>query len=170
MRLLQLVILAVAALMMTVGTAMAQTTVRWLHIEANPAQVKIWEEVARGFEGKNPGVKVEMQFLENEAYKAKLPTILQSKDRPHIIYSWAGGVLKTQVEAGVLQDITDQVKGHSDTITPAALAAFTENSRVYGLPVALSQVGFLYNKEVTARANVDATAIKTWDDLLAAVK
>jgi raffinose/stachyose/melibiose transport system substrate-binding protein len=110
MRLLRLLALAVAALSMTVGTAMAQTTVRWLHIEANPAQVKIWEEVARGFEAKNPGVKVEMQFLENEAYKAKLPTILQSKDRPHIIYSWAGGVLKAQVEAGVLQDIGPQLK------------------------------------------------------------
>ena len=89
MRLLRFLLLAIAALSMTVGTGMAQTTVRWLHIEANPAQVKIWEEVARGFEAKNPGVKVEMQFLENEAYKAKLPTILQSKDRPHIIYSWA---------------------------------------------------------------------------------
>ena len=41
MRLLRLLALAVAALTMTVGTAMAQTTVRWLHIEANPAQVKI---------------------------------------------------------------------------------------------------------------------------------
>ena len=88
------------------NSAAAETTVKWLHIEANPAQVKIWEEVARAFEAKHPGVKVEMQFLENEAYKAKLPTILQSKDRPHIIYSWAGGVLKTQIEAGVLDDIT----------------------------------------------------------------
>src|SRR6187455_8441 len=148
MRLLRLLAPTVAALSMTVGGAMAQTTVRWLHIEANPAQVKIWEEVARGFEAKNPGVKVEMQFLENEAYKAKLPTILQSKDRPHIIYSWSGGVLKAQIEAGVLEDITDSVKGYSDTVAPAALAAFSQNGRVFGLPVALSQVGFLYNKEL----------------------
>ena len=129
MRLLRLLALAVAALSMTVGTAIAQTTVRWLHIEANPAQVKIWEEVARAFEAKNPGVKVEMQFLENEAYKAKLPTILQSKDRPHIIYSWAGGVLKAQVEAGVLQDIGPQLKGYSDQLAPAAVAAFTIDGR-----------------------------------------
>src|SRR5215216_1879862 len=142
MRLLRLLVLAVAALSMTVGGAMAQTTVRWLHIEANPAQVKIWEEVARTFEAKNPGVKVEMQFLENEAYKAKLPTILQSKDRPHIIYSWAGGVLKAQVEAGVLEDITDSVKGYSDTIAPAALAAFTIDGKTYGVPMALSEAGF----------------------------
>lgn len=170
MGLLKRLLVAATGLTLAVGAAAADTTVKWLHIEVNPAQVKIWDEVARAYEAAHPGVKIEMQFLENEAYKAKLPTILQSKDRPHIIYSWAGGVLKTQIEAGVLEDITDQVKGHSDTITPAALAAFAPNSRVYGLPIALSQVGFLYNKELMAKANVDATAIKTWDDLLAAVK
>ena len=170
MGLLKRLLVAATGLTLAVGTAAADTTVKWLHIEVNPAQVKIWDEVARAYEAAHPGVKVEMQFLENEAYKAKLPTILQSKDRPHVIYSWAGGVLKAQIEAGVLEDITDQVKGYSDTITPAALAAFTQNSRVYGLPIALSQVGFLYNKELLAKANVDPTAIKTWDDLLAAVK
>src|SRR5215211_1853380 len=125
MRLLRFLALAVAALSMTIGTAMAQTTVRWLHIEVNPGQVKIWEEVARAFEAKHPGVKVEMQFLENEAYKAKLPTILQSRDRPHIIYSWAGGVLKAQVDAGVLEDITAAVADYKDNLAPGAVAAFT---------------------------------------------
>ena len=169
MGLLKRLLLVATGLILAVGAAAADTTVKWLHIEANPAQVKIWEEVARAYEAAHPGVRIEMQFLENEAYKAKLPTILQSKDRPHIIYSWAGGVLKAQIEAGVLEDITDQVKGYSDTITPAALAAFTQNGRVYGLPIALSQVGFLYNKVLLAKANVDPAQIKAWDDLLAAV-
>ena len=170
MRLLAKLGLTAAACLLWAGSASADTTVKWLHIEVNPAQVKIWEEVARAYEASHPGVKVEMQFLENEAYKAKLPTILQSKDRPNIIYSWAGGVLKTQIDAGVLEDITDQVKGYSDSITPAALAAFTSNGRVYGLPISLSQVGFLCNKDLMAKAKVDPAAIKTWDDLLAAVK
>ncbi|MCA1477489.1 extracellular solute-binding protein [Bradyrhizobium sp. NBAIM08] len=172
MRLLGKLGLAAAACLLWASSASADTTVKWLHIEVNPAQVKIWEEVARSYEASHPGVKVEMQFLENEAYKAKLPTILQSKDRPHIIYSWAGGVLKTQIEADVLADITDSVKsgGYSDTIAPAALAAFTSNGKVYGLPTALSQVGFLYNKDLMAKGNVDASKIKTWDDLLGAVK
>jgi len=167
---LKRLLLAAALWSLAIGAAAAETTVKWLHIETNPAQVKIWEEVARAYEAAHPGVKIEMQFLENEAYKAKLPTILQSKDRPHIIYSWAGGVLKAQVEAGVLEDITESVKGYSDTITPAALAAFTQNGHVYGLPIALSQVGFLYNKELMAKGNVDPEKIKTWDDLLAGVK
>jgi raffinose/stachyose/melibiose transport system substrate-binding protein len=170
MRLFRYVALAAAALAMTVGTAAAETVVRWLHIETNPAQVKIWEEVARAFEAKNPGVKIEMQFLENEAYKAKLPTILQSRDRPHIIYSWAGGVLKTQIEAGVLEDISAPMKGYSDQLAPAAVAAFTQDGKIYGVPMVLSQVAFLYNKALTAKAGLDGATIKTWDDLLAAVK
>ena len=108
---LKRLLLAAAALSLAIGAAAADTTVKWLHLEMNPAQVKIWEEVARAYEAAHPGVKIEMQFLENEAYKAKLPTILQSKDRPNIIYSWAGGVLKAQIEAGVLEDITDQREG-----------------------------------------------------------
>jgi len=167
---LKRLLLAAAGSLFVIGTAAADTTVKWLHIADNPAEVKIWQEVARAYEAAHPGVKIEMQFLENEAYKAKLPTILQSKDRPHIIYSWSGGVLKAQVEAGVLEDITDQVKGYSDTIAPAALAAFTQNGRVYGLPYQVSQVGFLYNTDLMAKANVDPAKIKTWDDLLAAVK
>lgn len=141
-----------------------------MHLEVNPAQIKIWEEVAREFEAKHPGTKIEMQFLENESYKAKLPTLLQSNDRPHIIYSWAGGVLKAQVEAGVLQDITDQTKDTAATISAGAMAAFTRDGRVYGLPFAQSQVGILYNKELMAKAKVDGSAIKTWDDWLAAIK
>ncbi|MCP8940085.1 extracellular solute-binding protein [Alsobacter sp. SYSU M60028] len=161
---------AAAAVALSAGAAAAQTTVKWLHIEVNPQQVKIWEEVARAFEAKNPGVKVEMQFLENEAYKAKAPTLLQSKDRPHIIYSWAGGVLQSQVEAGVIEDITEPMKGYVDTLTPAAVDAFKVNGRNYGIPIAMSQVGFMYNKELMAKAGVDPSKIKTWDDFLGAVK
>jgi raffinose/stachyose/melibiose transport system substrate-binding protein len=156
--------------LMSAGPALAQTTLKWLHLEVNPSQVKIWEEVARSFESANPGVKVEMQFLENEAYKAKLPTMLQSNDRPHIIYSWAGGVLKSQVEAGVLEDITPVAKDHAANLPAGAVAAFTVDGKLYGLPAAVSQVGFMFNKELMAKGNVDGAAIKTWDDLLGAVK
>ncbi len=170
MRFLTRLALAAAGLTLAAGAAAAQTTIRWLHVEQNPAQVKIWEEVARRFEAKNAGVKVEIQFLENEAYKAKLPTLLQSRDRPHILYSWAGGVLKAQVDAGVLEEITNSVSAYKDNLSAGAVAAFTVDGKLYGLPHNVSQVGFMYNKDLFAKANLDGSAIKTWDDLLAAVK
>jgi raffinose/stachyose/melibiose transport system substrate-binding protein len=162
--------LAAMGLLLGAGAASAQTTVKWLHLEQNPAQVKIWEEAVKRFEAKNPGVKVEMQFLENEAYKAKLPTVLQSKDRPHILYSWAGGVLKAQIEADVLEDITAAVGSYKDNVSPGAVAAFTIDGKLYGLPHNVSQVGFMYNKDLFAKAGVDGDKIKTWDDFLEAVK
>lgn len=158
------------ALAFCAGSAVAQTTVKWLHIEANPVVVKLWEEVARDFEAKNPGVKVEMQYLENEAYKAKAPTLLQSRDRPHIIYSWAGGVLKSQVEAGVLEDITPAMQGYKDNLSASAVDAFTVDGKIYGVPYGVSQVGFMANKDLLAKAGVDAGRIATYDDLLDAVK
>jgi raffinose/stachyose/melibiose transport system substrate-binding protein len=170
MSMIRRAVAAFACLALSTSLAAAETTVKWLHIEVNPNQVKLWEEVARDFEAKNPGVKVEMSFLENEAYKAKAPTLLQSKDRPHIIYSWAGGVLKSQVEAGVLEDITKDVADLTPKLSPASVAAFTVNGKVYGVPYNMSQVGFMYNKELFAKAGVDGSKIATWDDLLAAVK
>ena len=170
MRMLKRAAIAATVLLLTADVAAAQTTIKWLHLDANPAQVKIWEEVARDFEARNPGVKVELQFIEAEAYKAKLPSMLQSRDRPHIIYSWAGGVLKSQIEAGVIEDITAAMAGYKDNLAPAAVSAFTLGGKIYGIPFAQTQTGFFYNKELMAKAGLDGARIKTWDDLLDAVK
>ena len=73
--------------------AAAETVVKWLHLELDPGYVAIWRKMADQYEASHPGVKIQMQFLENEAFKAKLPTLLQSSDAPDFFYSWGGGVL-----------------------------------------------------------------------------
>ena len=159
------------ALAFGVGAASAEVTVKWLHIELNPDIANYYKRTVADFEAKNPGVKVQIQVLENEAYKAKLTTLLQSADKPHIIYSWGGGVLQSQVKAGVLQDIDAAVKGDWAAATsPGAIDAFSVNGHVWGAPMLMSQVGFYYNKALFAKAGVDANAIKTWEQYLAAVK
>ena len=97
---------AISAGLAGVRVAAAETTVRMLHVEQNAAVVEYWNDIARRYEATKPGVKVEVQYLENEAYKKKLTTLLQSPDRPNIIYSWGGGVLREQVKAGVIEDLS----------------------------------------------------------------
>lgn len=152
--------------------ARAATTVRWLHIEQNTDVAGFYADVAHRFESATPGVKVDLQFLENESFKKKLTTLLQSPDKPHIVYSWAGGVLREQVKAGVIQDLTPAVdaNGWRNRFGTAGLQPYTVNNRVYGLPMLTSQVGFFHSKPLFAKADVDAAAIKSWDDFLAAVK
>jgi raffinose/stachyose/melibiose transport system substrate-binding protein len=162
---------AALALILGVQGALAETTVKWLHIEQNPEVVAYWEEVARDFEAKNPDVKIEMSYLENQAFKAKLTTMLQSEDRPHLFYSWGGGVFHAQAEAGVLLDITDSMDDEwAATFNPTSLEAFTYDDAVYGVPMLTSQVTFWYNKELMDQAGIDPDAIETWDDFLAAVQ
>lgn len=146
-------------------------TVRWLHIEQNPEVVAFYVDVVKRFEAANPGHKVEMQFLENESFKKKLTTLLQSPDKPHIVYSWAGGVLREQVKAGVIEDLTPAMNtGWRDRYSASALSLYTINGRVWGVPMITTQVGFFYNKDLFNKAGIDATTIKSWDDLLATVK
>src|SRR6478609_3519813 len=165
--------IAIALLSLAIGiaTAGAEVTVKMLHVEQNPQVSGFWKEIAQSFMAAHPGVKVDIQYLENEAYKKKLTTLLQSPDRPHIIYSWGGGVLREQVKAGVVEDLSAAMTTDwRERFSPAAIQAYTLNGKIYGVPMLVSQVGFFYNKELFAKAGVDANAIKTWDDLLAAVK
>ena len=75
-------------------------TIKWLHLtgESSPEYPNFVRAVEE-FEAKT-GHKVEMMYLENESFKAKLPTMLQSDDRPDIFNSWGGGVMYAKAEAG----------------------------------------------------------------------
>ncbi len=139
-------------------------------LEVNQTNQPLWQKMGDNFAATHPGVKVKVDYLENEAFKAKLPTLLQSKDRPDIIYSWAGGVMKAQIEAGYIKDISDARADLEKNIYEAPLNAYRVDGKQYGIPVELSLVGFFYNKALVDKAGVDMSSIKTWDDLLAAVK
>ena len=95
--------------------AAAQDTINWLHLETNPGMVDLMNQAVTEYKGLNPEANFELQFLENEAYKAKLTTLLQSDDAPDIVYSWGGGVLDEQVKAGVLRDIDGVVSAETKT-------------------------------------------------------
>lgn len=159
-----------AAIALSVATAQAQTTIRLLHVDTNPDTQALWAQAAQDFGAERPGVTVDVQYLENEAYKAKLPTLLQSDERPNIIYSWSGGVMRAQNDAGFLADVTEPASTFADRFSAGAAGAFNIEGKIVGAPNHLSEVVFFYNKELVAKAGVDPTAIKTWDEFLAAVK
>ena len=62
--------------------AFADTTVTVLHVSENPGQVALWQKIAKDYNAEHKGVKVEFKYLENEAFKAKLTTMLQSERIP----------------------------------------------------------------------------------------
>lgn len=145
--------------------------VKVLRAEVPPAEKAYYNAVVAAFEKANPGVDVSFQYLANEAYKQKLTTLLQSDQKPGIIFSWAGGVLAQQAEAGVLSDMSASVmKSWADTFSPTSIGAFTVDGKIFGVPMGASDVVFWVNRSLAAKAGIDLEALKTWDDFLAAVK
>jgi raffinose/stachyose/melibiose transport system substrate-binding protein len=169
-----LIALGTLALLAASVPANAQTTIKWLHLEANPDRLKTWEDIAAEYEKAHPDVDIQFQFLENEAFKAKLPTLLQSNDAPSMFYTWGGGVLKAQSETGAIRDLTAAMDADGgawrNAISPAAVDGLSIDGKVWAAPVQSGLVSFFYNKDLFEKAGVDASTIKTWDDFLGAVK
>ncbi|MBV8143182.1 MAG: carbohydrate ABC transporter substrate-binding protein [Verrucomicrobia bacterium] len=165
-------LLSLALLGLLSLSASAETTVKILHLQKLPKVLAIWQEAAQQYEKAHPGVNVKFDYLENEAFKAKLPTLLQSKDRPNLFWSWGGGVMIEQINAGVCQDITNAISqgGFKDTFYPAGVQNFTYQGKTYGLPNDVAPIVFWYNKDLVQKAGVDPTKIKYWDDFIEAVK
>ncbi|HXT09266.1 MAG TPA: extracellular solute-binding protein [Roseiarcus sp.] len=153
------------------ATGFADTTVTILHVNENKAAVKIWDQSAADYNAAHKGVKVEFKYLENEAFKAKLPTMLQSEaSRPSAFYSWGGGVMEAQAKAGFLKDIKGEVADTVNTLSPTAVAAFTVDGKLYGLPFDTDAVPIFFNKALFAKAGLKPEEMRTWDGFLAGVK
>ena len=151
--------------------AFADTQVTVLHVSDNAAQKAIWDEIAKDYNAAHPGVKVQFKYLENEAFKAKLPTMLQADEsRPDLFYSWGGGVMQAQDKAGFLKDVTKDVSAWDSDLSPTAVDAFKVDGKIVGVPFEVGEVVFYYNKKLFEKAGVKAEDIKSWDDFLGAVK
>ena len=166
--------IALAAMLglMALAPAQAQTVVKYLNLASIPEEVALMNEAVKEYEAANPGVKVELPFLENEAFKAKLTTLLQSADAPDVFHSWGGGVFYEQAAAGVLRPIEGVLSQEAkDAQGTAGVSAFTApDGHIYGIARDVSEVVLWYNKALFAQAGVDPASLATWDGFLAAVQ
>jgi len=165
-----LALASACALALAASSALAETNVTILHVNEVAAAKTLWEKIAADYNAAHPGVKVQFKYLENEAFKAKLPTMLQSDERPDLFYSWGGGVMQAQEKAGLLKDITADLADVESKMSTTAVNAFKVDGKAVGVPFEMGEVAFYYNKKLFAQAGVKAEDIKSWDDFLGAVK
>jgi raffinose/stachyose/melibiose transport system substrate-binding protein len=119
-------------------------------------------------------VTIEITVLENEAFKTKLSTVMQSGETPDIFQSWGGGTMNEQAEAGLLKDISADLDADGgawgNSFAPGALGVYSHEGANYGVPWDMGMVGVWYNKDLFEQAGLDPeTPPATWDEFLAAV-
>jgi len=148
-----------------------QVTITWWHIQVADDQKALWQEMADEYMAAHPNVTIEITVLENEAFKTKITTVMQSGNPPDIFQSWGGGGMNEYVKAGLLKDITADLEkdGWKDTFSPGALGVFSYDGKFYGVPRDMGAVGFWYNKDLFAQAGIEAPPT-TWSEFLEVVK
>jgi raffinose/stachyose/melibiose transport system substrate-binding protein len=151
------------------GGASGTTTLEWWHINTTDPAKTVWAGLARQFETQHTGVKIKIVMLENESYKSKMTALTASGKLPDVFHTWGGGVLKQQVDAGLVEDLTDRTQAWSDTLLPVAKEAYLLDKKVYGVPDDIGMVGFWYNKALFKRAGVPQPPT-TWSGFLDAVR
>ena len=146
-------------------TPAEEVTIEWWHIHNEGAMLELWQAMADEFMEANPGVQINITVNENEAFKTALQTNLQAGDVPDLFQSWGGGGLREQVDAGLVQDITDASSGFTGNLNEGAVGLYQVDGVQYGIPFNLGMVGFWYNKDLFAQAGIDAPPA-TWEELL----
>ena len=60
------------------------------------AQIKVWDAIARQFETEHAGVKVEMNYQDDDLYQTiGLPNLLNGRNAPDIYFEWVGHRLES---------------------------------------------------------------------------
>ncbi|MEV0173736.1 extracellular solute-binding protein [Streptomyces sp. NPDC050803] len=150
------------------GSSDGTTTIEWWNISTTQPAKDVWAALAKKFEAQNPKVKVKIVQLENEAYKSKMTALTASGKLPDIFHTWGGGVLKQQVDAGLVEDLTDRTKPWADELLPVAMEPYLIDEKQYGIPFDIGMIGFWYNKALFKKAGIAAPPT-TWSGFLDAV-
>jgi raffinose/stachyose/melibiose transport system substrate-binding protein len=167
--------LAPAATDTTAPTAAPQpVTVTWWHISTAENHKALWQKLADEYTALHPNVTINITVLENEAFKTKLTTTMQSgSDIPDIFQSWGGGVMNDYATAGLLKDITPDLDANGgawrNTFAQGALGVYAFKGENYGVPWDMGMIGWYYNKTLFAKAGITAVPT-TWTQLLDDVK
>ncbi|WP_330328849.1 extracellular solute-binding protein [Streptomyces sp. NBC_00536] len=145
-----------------------KVTFAWWNIATTEPGKSLFPQISSAFTTAHPNITIKTTSLENEAFKSKLTATTSSGRLPDVFQTWGGGVLRQQVDAGLVEDLTEAF-GWSSDLTPVSLQAYQFEGRTYGVPYDVGMVGFWYNKKLFAQAGITAPPA-TWAEFLEDVK
>src|SRR4051812_19930415 len=123
------------------------------------------------FNTANPDGKLALTFFENDAYKQKIKTAIGAGQAPTLIWGWGGGGLKSYVDAGQVEDLTDWFGKNAavkDRLFPSSFGPATINGKIYAMPwETVAPIIMFYNKKIFDQVGVQPP--KTWSEVMALV-
>ena len=133
---------------------------------ASDAGVKIAEAVNQAYTAKS-GNKVISQAVNSDDFQNNFVQIMQGT--PDDAFGWmAGWRTNARADAGLLADVSDQVKALGSSLSAAAIQGATNpaDGKQYIIPTTYYPWGLHYRKSTMTELGLDPENIATWDDLI----
>ncbi len=136
----------------------------WL-LAVNGAQRSVFVQEVSRFEALHPGFHVQLNVMENEAYKKLLFAALQQKDPPDVLFMFGGRDIEEAVQNHLVLSVETQWQAEwKNQLSPAASSAVAVNGLHYGLPLDYYAWGIYYNVAVFSAYGLRPP--QTWKELL----
>ena len=126
-----------------------EMVLRFFHRWPMEPRFSYFNSAAAEFEQDNPGIRIEMDMVENESYKEKIRVLVSSDDIPDVFVSWSDSFALNLVRSGrirPLNDLLERDPQFADTIIPSQIKPFTFDNTVYGIPLTIDGKVLVYNK------------------------
>lgn len=104
----------------------------------------------------------------DQAYVDKMKTYLSMKNLPDLVFTGGYNLLDDALPANALVDLTPYFEADQEFASRFFDDDIEYNSRdgkIYGVPVERQPITYFYNKELFAKAGIDAPAA-TWDEFM----
>jgi multiple sugar transport system substrate-binding protein len=162
-----IVALAVGAIFGT-QVAAAEKIVRVWHTETEPQTIKAFNDIARRFEAKHPGVKIEAEGLAWGDLEGKIMASLAAGSPPEL--SHGQPITCTALQSkGLLLPLDDVVKSIGDAnIWEQVRRVCNVGGKQYGLVHAAGTSLLIYRRDLAEKHGLKPP--KTWADLVQAAK
>jgi len=153
------------------GTTGKKVVITWWNLWTVEPSKSLGDQIVKDYMASHPNVEIQATVLENEAFKQKVNTMMQSGKPPDVFQSWGGGVMNEFAEGGLLRDISKELKGEWMTSLggEGLVGLYGYKGKYYGVPYDMGAVGFWYNKDLFKQVGYE-TPPDTWDKLLDCVK
>ena len=150
------------------GSGGSTTIDVWLMRDSVSAQFQ--NEFVKGFESAHPDIKVKVQIQEWDGIGEKVTAALASNDAPDVIETGNTQVAQFAQSGGLL-DLSDKVDDLGGKTWLKGLAEpGAYDGKQYGIPYYAANRVVIYRTDLFKQAGIDASAIKTRDQWIAATK
>lgn len=151
----------------TTEASMEPVTIQLWHHFTPEVEQQAMQDLADRFHELHPNVTIEVTVVGSGDMATKTNTAMQANEPPDIFSGWGGASLGNYVDAGLVQDLTDElaVDGWVDEFLPGPLALYTLDGRSYGVPIRAGAWGLWIDKDLFAEAGIDGCPT-LWSDFI----